>query len=101
MATKSEEGQFEASFECQECKALPPAPPVPVAPVTPPSSDDSSKYAHIPSLVSASSRIKLSVNSSSVTLLCLHWLSMCQHAFSKLAQVQELHVLPCDSDSMT
>lgn len=45
VASKSEEGQFEAAFECQECKALPPTPPTPIAPVAPPSSDDSSKYA--------------------------------------------------------
>ena len=48
VASKSEEGQFEAAFECQECKALLPTPPAPIAPVAPPSSDDSSKYAHAP-----------------------------------------------------
>jgi len=79
VATKSEEGQFEASFECQECKALPPAPPTPAAPVTPPSPDDSSQYAHNPSSVCASSRIELSMDTSSITLLCLHQLMMCQH----------------------
>ena len=81
MATKSEEGQFEASFECQECKALPPVPPTPTAPVTPPSSDDSSKYAHNPSSVRASSSIELSMKNFSITLLCLHQLMMCQYTF--------------------
>ena len=38
MATKSQEGQFDASFSCQGCKAPPPAPPTPTAPAVPPSS---------------------------------------------------------------
>lgn len=44
-AAKSQQGQFDASFSCQDCKAPPPATPAPTAPVAPPNPSDARKYA--------------------------------------------------------
>lgn len=78
VATKLEEGQFEASFQCQECKALPPAPPTPVAPVPPPSSDDSSKRKGLSGGAIASIIVAASVSSFILGLAVfavyqMHW----------------------------
>ncbi|KAL3159822.1 hypothetical protein ABBQ38_010225 [Trebouxia sp. C0009 RCD-2024] len=43
-AAKSQQGQFDASFSCQDCKAPPPATPAPTAPVAPPNPSDARKH---------------------------------------------------------